>query len=62
MLEEGCFADPAFPDHGGALVGAGAEAVDDLADILAAAVKAGRVADGIAEGEGVDGHKLTLSR
>jgi hypothetical protein len=40
MLEEGCFADPAFPDHGGALVGAGAEAVDDLADILAAPLDA----------------------
>ena len=59
VLEQGGLADAPLPDHRGALVRAGAQPVDDLADILHPPVEAGWVADGIAEGEGVSAHQIS---
>jgi len=53
VVEQGGLADPALADDGCALMGAGGQPVDDLADLVLAAMESFRFFDWVAEGEGV---------
>jgi hypothetical protein len=52
MVQERCLADAPLTDNGGGLMCRGEQAVDDLPYLGLAAMEAGRVFDGVAEGEG----------
>ena len=54
--QQGGLTGAALADHGGALMHAGEQAAGDLAQLVLAAVEEVRVADGVAEGEGVIAH------